>query len=122
MPRIQLVVSLRPVNRDARIQSKAIQRGIFGGQSDTGTIFSSKYFGFRLSVSFRQCTIIHVIHSSITDTVENFFIKRVIEKHVCKVLTPSDKNANLLRSAAVVRTSVLGVHQRLQNLVYDDGC
>jgi hypothetical protein len=58
-------VSCRPLTAEAQTQSKAILRGICGGQSGTGT-------GFCQSTSVSPVSIIPPIlhtHSLITDTI-----------------------------------------------------
>ena len=47
----------RSITKDVRIQFHVTRCGIFGWPSDTGAGFSSKYFSFRLSVSFYCCYI-----------------------------------------------------------------
>lgn len=47
---------------EAGVRSHVSPREICGGRSDTGTNFSSEYFGFTLPESFHQCFILILIY------------------------------------------------------------
>jgi len=49
------VFSHRLHSLETQFQSQASPCGIYGEQSVSGTVFSSKYFHFVLSISFQQC-------------------------------------------------------------------
>jgi hypothetical protein len=65
------------VTAETQIRSQVSLRGIFGGQSGTGTGFFPKYLCFPLSVSFHQCSIL--IHLSITNALMIFKIDNALQ-------------------------------------------